>query len=122
MKKNEVKGVVRERYSQIAKESQQSCCPGCACEVSPLSQAQAIGYSREDLEHVPEEAILSLGCGNPTAITELKVGKVVPDLGSGAGIYAFLAANKGHQGQGVIGVNTTKEMVAKTKDNSILIE
>lgn len=116
MKKKEIKGVVKERYSQIAKEAQQSCCPSCACEVSPLSQAQAIGYSGEDLEHVPEEAILGLGCGNPTAITELKTGEVVLDLGSGAGIDVFLAANKVGPTGRVIGVDMTTEMVDKAKD------
>jgi len=116
MKKKEIKGVVKERYSQIAKQGQQNCCSSCAGEVSLLSQAKAIGYSAEDLEHIPEEAIWGLGCGNPTAITELKVGEVVLDLGSGAGIDVFLAANKVSPTGRVIGVDMTKEMVDKAKD------
>ena len=116
MKKNEIKGVVKGRYSQIARQEQQSCCPSCACGVSSLSQAEAIGYLAADLEHVPEEAIMGLGCGNPTAIAELKAGEVVLDLGSGAGIDVFLAANKVGPTGRVIGVDMTKEMIDKAKD------
>ena len=116
MKEKEIKGVVKERYSQIAKQEQQSCCSICACEVSPLSQAKAIGYSGEDLERVPEEAIMGLGCGNPTAIGDLKADEVVLDLGSGAGVDVFLAANKVGPTGRVIGVDMTKEMVDRAKD------
>lgn len=116
MEEKKTKDLVRERYSQIGKQGQQSCCSSCACEVNLLSQAKAIGYSAEDLEHVPEEAILGLGCGNPTAITELKAGEVVIDLGSGAGIDVFLAASKVGPTGRIIGVDMTKEMVDKAKD------
>ena len=116
MKEKEIKEVVRGRYAQIARQDQQSRCPSCACGVSPLSQAEAIGYSAEDLANIPEEVIVGLGCGNPIAITELKAGEVVLDLGSGAGIDVFLAANKiGPTGR-AIGVDMTREMVDKAKD------
>ena len=115
MEEKEIKEAVRARYAQIAKQAQQSCCPSCACGVGPLSQAEAIGYSAEDLEHVPEETIMGLGCGNPTTIAELKAGEVVLDLGSGAGIDVFLAANKVGPTGKVIGVDMTKEMVDKAK-------
>ena len=116
MEEKKIKELVRERYSQIASPEQQSCCSSCSCcGTSPLSQAEAIGYSAEDLEHVPEEAILGLGCGNPTALTELKTGEVVLDLGSGAGIDAFLSANKVGPTGRVIGVDMTEEMVDKAK-------
>jgi SAM-dependent methyltransferase len=113
MKEKEIKEMVKERYAQIAKKDQQSCCPRCGCGVSPLSQAKAIGYLREDLEHIPEEAIMGLGCGNPTAIADLKAGETVVDLGSGAGVDAFLAANKVRAIGRVIGVDMTEEMVDK---------
>jgi SAM-dependent methyltransferase len=115
MKEKEIKEVVKGRYAQIAKQDQQSCCPSCGCGVSPLSQAEVIGYSREDLEHVPEETIMGLGCGNPTAIAELKAGEAVLDLGSGAGVDVFLAANKVGPTGRVIGVDMTEEMVDKAK-------
>jgi len=116
MKEKEIKEVVRERYSQIAKQDQQSCCPSCTCGGSPVDQAEALGYLKEDLEHVPEEALMGLGCGNPAAIAELKAGEVVLDLGSGAGIDVFLAATKVGPTGRVIGVDMTREMVAKAKD------
>ena len=115
MKEKEIKEVVKGRYAQIARQDQESCCPSCGCGVSPAVQAQAIGYLKEDLEHVPEEAIMGLGCGNPTAIADLKAGEVVLDLGSGAGVDVFLAANKVGPTGRVIGVDMTEEMVDKAK-------
>lgn len=116
MKEKEIKEVVKGRYAQIAKQDQESCCPSCGCGASPSVQAEAIGYLGEDLEHVPEEAIMGLGCGNPTAIAELKAGEVVLDLGSGAGVDVFLAANKVGPTGRVIGVDMTEEMVDKAKN------
>jgi len=78
-----------------------------------LAQAETIGYSREDLGCIPEEAVMGLGCGNPAALAELRAGETVLDLGSGAGVDVFLAANKvGPQGK-VIGVDMTREMIDK---------
>ena len=115
MEEKKIKEVVKKRYAQIAKQDQQSCCPSCACGVSPLSQAEAIGYLREDLEHIPEEAVMGLGCSNPTTIADLKAGEVVLDLGSGAGVDVFLAANKVGSTGRVIGVDMTEEMVDKAE-------
>jgi arsenite methyltransferase len=115
MEKKEIKEVVKGRYAQIAKQDQERCCSSCECGVSPLVQAEAIGYSREDLRHIPEETIMGLGCGNPTAIADLKPGEVVLDLGSGAGVDVFLAANKVGPTGKAIGVDMTKEMVDKAE-------
>ncbi|MGA8849596.1 MAG: arsenite methyltransferase [Dehalococcoidia bacterium] len=119
MEKKKIKEAVKGRYARIAKQDQQSCCPSCACGASPLSQAEAIGYSSEDLEHIPEETIMGLGCGNPTAIADLKAGEVILDLGSGAGVDVFLAANKVGPTGKAIGVDMTEEMVDKAKDIAI---
>jgi ubiquinone/menaquinone biosynthesis C-methylase UbiE len=59
-----------------------------------------------------------LGCGNPTALAQLKEGDVVLDLGSGAGFDVFLAANKVGEKGHVIGVDMTKEMIDKAKENA----
>ncbi len=115
MEEKKIKEVVKRRYAQIAKQDQQSCCPSCACGVSPLSQAEAIGYLREDLEHIPEEAVMGLGCSNPTTIADLKAGEVVLDLGSVAGVDVFLAANKVGSTGRVIGVDMTEEMIDKAE-------
>jgi SAM-dependent methyltransferase len=116
VKEKEIKEVVKGRYARIAKQDQESCCPSCG---SASVQAEAIGYPREDLEHIPEEAIMGLGCGNPTAIADLKAGEVVLDLGSGAGVDVFLAANKVGPTGRVIGVDMTEEMVDRAKNIAI---
>ncbi len=115
MEKKEIKKVVKDRYAQIAKQDQESCCSSCGCGVSPLVQAEAVGYLRKDLADIPEETVMGLGCGNPTAIAELKTGEVVLDLGSGAGVDVFLAANKVGPTGRAIGVDMMEEMVDKAE-------
>jgi arsenite methyltransferase len=115
MEEKKIKEVVKGRYAQIARQDQQSCCPSCGCGASSLLQAKGIGYSRGDLEHVPGESVMGLGCGNPIAIAELKAGEVVLDLGSGAGVDVFLAANKVGDTGKVIGVDMTEGMVERAK-------
>lgn len=116
MKDKKVSESVKKRYSQIAKQEQKSCCSSCSCGTDMMSYAEDIGYQGDDLKQIPEEAILGLGCGNPVAIADLKEGEVVLDLGSGAGIDVFLAANKVGASGKVIGVDMTEEMVAKAQD------
>jgi arsenite methyltransferase len=116
MKDKEIKEAVKGRYAQIANQDQRSCCPSCSGGASFILQARGIEYPRADLEHIPEEAIMGLGCGNPTAIAELKAGEVVLDLGSGAGVDVFLAANKVGPTGKAIGVDMTKEMVDKAEE------
>jgi arsenite methyltransferase len=60
---------------------------------------------------------MGLGCGNPTAIAELKEGETVLDLGSGAGVDVFLAADRVGPSGMVIGVDMTEEMVAKASEH-----
>ena len=100
MEDNEIKKVVRDQYAKIANFSNSSCC-GPSIEPQATSsccgQAETVnelGYSIEELKNIPEGANLNLGCGNPTASANLKKGETVLDLGSGAGIDCFLAANK----------------------------
>jgi arsenite methyltransferase len=115
MKDKEIKEAVKGRYGRMAKQDQQTCCPSCSGSASSLLRSKGIGYSGEDLEHIPQEAAMGLGCGNPIGIAELKAGEVVLDLGSGAGVDVFLAANKvGPRGR-VIGVDMTEEMVEKAR-------
>ena len=121
MKDRKIKDAVRDTYSQIAGHKQQICCSGgecgcgSSCATNPSALAKAVGYSSEDLECIPEEASLGLGCGNPLAIAELKEGETVLDLGSGAGMDVFLAANKiGPKGK-VIGIDMTAEMIERAR-------
>ncbi len=113
MKDKKIKEIVKERYSQFAKKST-SCCSTCSpCGYDAVKQAKKIGYSEEELGKIPEEAIMGLGCGNPAALADLKQGETVLDLGAGAGIDVFLAADKVGPNGFVIGVDMTKEMVKK---------
>jgi len=113
MKDKKIKKIVKERYSQIAKESS-SCCPTCGpCSYDVTEQAKKIGYSKNELEKIPKEAVMGLGYGNPIALADLKEGETVLDLGAGAGIDVFLAANKVGPSGYVIGVDMTEEMVKK---------
>lgn len=117
MKDEKIKDAVRATYSQIAEGSQQSCCSCSECcgTISPSALTEAIGYTKEDLEIIPEESSLGLGCGNPTAIAELREGEAVLDLGSGAGMDAFLAAGKVGTNGRVIGVDMTRAMIEKAR-------
>ncbi len=77
-----------------------------------------MGYTEEELRAVPEGANLTLGCGNPVALASLKEGETVVDLGSGAGIDCFLAAQRvGGRGK-VIGVDMTHEMIDRARENA----
>jgi SAM-dependent methyltransferase len=110
---NKIKQAVRKRYSRFAREGT-SCCPTVGSYSSAMTeQAKRIGYSKKELGKIPEEAVMGLGCGNPTALADLKEGEIVLDLGAGAGIDVFLAADKvGAKGR-VIGVDMTRAMVEK---------
>jgi arsenite methyltransferase len=115
VKEKQIREVVKGRYAQLAKQDQASCCPSCSGAASSMLRTTGIGYSTEDLGHIPEEAVMGLGCGNPTTIAELKEGEVILDLGSGAGVDVFLAANKVGPTGLVIGVDMTEEMVDRAK-------
>ena len=115
MKDKGIKEAVKRRYGRMAKQDQQTCCSSCSGAASSILRTKGIGYSTQDLEHIPEGAVMGLGCGNPVAIAELKAGEVVLDLGSGAGADVFLAANKVGPAGLVIGVDMTEEMVHKAE-------
>jgi arsenite methyltransferase len=111
MDNQEIKKVVKDRYGKIARGEESYCCPTCG--PTTTEQCLAVGYTAEDLSLVPEMAILGVGCGNPTALADLKVGETVLDLGAGAGIDVFLAARKVGESGRVIGVDMTEDMVAR---------
>ena len=114
MSKENIRKKVRKGYGKIAKSENTSC--GCGCG-SMTNVSEAIGYSKQELNSVPEGSNLNLGCGNPTALASLKEGEVVIDLGSGGGLDCFLAANKvGEKGK-VIGIDMTPEMIDRSRAN-----
>ena len=138
--KEKIRESVRDRYGKIAKtrgvaseENQTASCCGpteisteppqaASCcgptEISAEKMSALMGYSKEDLDRVPEGSNLGLGCGNPVAIASLRPGETVVDLGSGGGFDCFLASKEvGEAGQ-VIGVDMTAEMVSKARKNA----
>lgn len=125
----DIKDQVRESYGKIATDEQSGCCGpstestssgSSCCGGGDLDEhAAELGYDFDDLGEIPEDANLGLGCGNPTAIANLEPGQVVLDLGSGAGMDAFLAASKvGEEGR-VIGVDMTPEMLARARRTAV---
>jgi len=121
MEKTEIKKAVRNRYAEKVKQKSSCCAPPTSCcggaDVAEIA-SKSIGYTEEDLQSVPEGANLGLGCGNPTALASLEEGEVVLDLGSGAGIDCFLAANKVGKTGKVIGVDMTPEMLDKAREHA----
>jgi SAM-dependent methyltransferase len=122
MKDEEIRKVVRDGYGKIALQegadsgTANGC--GCGCGSSQETVGKAIGYTDEQLGAIPEGANLGLGCGNPTALASLKEGEVVLDLGSGAGIDCFLAANAVGKSGRIIGVDMTAEMLERARENA----
>lgn len=114
MKKHQIKQIVKQAYRKIAK-SQSGCC-SCSCNANEQKKiAKAVGYSDEELK---TPGNLGLGCGNPTALAQIKEGDIVLDLGSGAGFDCFLASKKVGKTGKVIGVDMVPEMIEKSKKNA----
>ncbi|MCK5037828.1 MAG: arsenite methyltransferase [Thermoplasmata archaeon] len=120
-KKKIIIKAVKDHYGQIASKDDPcdcgtSCC-GSGDDLDAETIAKQVGYSDEELANVPE-ANLGLGCGNPTALGEIREGEVVVDLGSGAGIDCFLASKKVGSGGKVIGIDMTPEMLARATETA----
>lgn len=108
---------VRERYGRIATEEESGC--GCGCEPAGASMtSREVGYTKEELEAIPGDADLGVGCGNPLALAEVKDGDTVLDLGSGAGIDCFLASKRVGPSGRVIGIDMTDEMLDRARRNA----
>jgi ubiquinone/menaquinone biosynthesis C-methylase UbiE len=109
---------VRERYAQAAQQAQSGggCgCGGGACCGDTVSDDL---YAAGQLAGLPEEAVLaSLGCGNPTALIDLREGEMVLDLGSGGGIDVLLSAKRVGPTGFVFGLDMTDEMLALAQEN-----
>ena len=117
----EIKEMVREKYSEIAKQSKEtnaaSCCGATsACCGDEVYNIMADDYTK--LDGYVADADLGLGCGLPTEFAKIKEGDVVIDLGSGAGNDAFIARRlTGEKGK-VIGIDFTEAMIARARENA----
>jgi len=116
----EVKEQVKQKYGDAARAVAQSgslkaCCdPGLRC-CDPITTNL---YSDSEKGLIPEKAVqASLGCGNPTALIDLKPGQIVLDLGSGGGIDVLLSARRVSPGGKAYGLDMTDDMLALAREN-----
>jgi arsenite methyltransferase len=115
------KSLVQEKYGAVARKVKENnaaaCCdPGLKC-CDPITKNL---YSDSEQGIVPENAVLaSLGCGNPTALIELKLGETVLDLGSGGGIDVLLSAKRVGPTGKAYGLDMTDDMLALARENQL---
>ena len=109
--------LVRERYARAA-AAKDGCGCGCNGEELDASGYSFVGEEYTGKEGYVEDADLGLGCGVPTDIAGIREGDTVLDLGSGAGIDAFIARKHAGQTGEVIGVDFTPEMIDLAKANA----
>jgi ubiquinone/menaquinone biosynthesis C-methylase UbiE len=120
----DLKAVVRLKYGEaavLASNGQKSgCCgPSCGCGPDASDPITRDLYDSVTASSLPEAAVLaSLGCGNPTALAELREGEVVLDLGSGGGIDVLLSAKRVGPTGKVYGLDMTDEMLALARRNA----
>ncbi len=118
----ELRETVRAKYAAQAirvTETSGSCCePSCCGGAATADPITGDLYASDDVAAVPEDALkASLGCGNPTALAELKPGETVLDLGSGGGIDVLLSARRVGPTGFAYGLDMTDEMLALAEQN-----
>jgi SAM-dependent methyltransferase len=123
---------VRTRYGELAELAAAGATCGCGQPVdcgcgadccTPVDENQpgvaAEFYNTDEREALPEPAVLaSLGCGNPTAVAELRAGETVLDLGSGGGIDVLLSARRVGPTGKAYGLDMTEQMLALARRNA----
>src|SRR6187551_3826080 len=126
---SELTTIVREKYGEAAKRAAEgaqssccgpvnSCCGGAAFngQTDPITSNL---YVNGETDELPSAAVLaSLGCGNPTALAQLKEGEVVLDLGSGGGIDVILSARRVGKTGKAYGLDMTDDMLDLAKRNA----
>ena len=122
---SDLKTIVREKYGEAAQRAVAGAKSTCGCGTSCCSDGSATDPITRDLydavttSALPETAVLaSLGCGNPTALAELKEGEVVLDLGSGGGIDVLLSAKRVGPSGRAYGLDMTDEMLELARRNA----
>ena len=118
----DVREVVKEKYGQAALRVQSgagnSCCGGASALEASCDPITSNLYDAAQEGEVPDTALkASLGCGNPTALAELKPGETVLDLGSGGGIDVLLSARRVGPTGKAYGLDMTDEMLALAEEN-----
>src|ERR1700744_4972151 len=117
-KTEQIKDMVREKYSAIALQDKEdnaaSCCGSGGCSIE-TANIMTDDYST--IEGYNPDADLGLGCGLPTQFAQIKPGDIVIDLGSGAGNDAFIARKETGETGRVIGIDFTPAMIDKARAN-----
>src|ERR671932_1796244 len=124
---SDLKAEIRERYAEAARNatagcgcSGEACCAehGCCGDAGPEAFGAAL-YDPAERGELPDAALLaSLGCGNPTAVAELREGETVLDLGSGGGIDVLLSAKRVGPTGTAYGLDMTDEMLELARRNA----
>ena len=119
MEGREIQQAVQKKYGELAnavKAGGGSCCgPSCCSTDDPISGNL---YKKEQTAELPKQAVdASLGCGNPTALIDLREDQIVLDLGSGGGIDVFLSARRVGPSGKVYGLDMTDEMLDLAREN-----
>lgn len=123
---NNFRNKIRTSYAKVANSVDEnehdgpaaSCCGTSDDEAINTLISTRLGYSKAELDMVPEGADMGLGCGNPKQIAALKAGETVVDLGSGGGFDCFLASPEVGASGKVIGVDMTPDMISKARNNA----
>lgn len=126
MDTNTVKKSVIKSYGTLAKSKKGGLFSTLFTCCNPTQNAdkiaEHIGYSKAEIEQVPEHANLGVGCGNPSALTKINPGETVIDLGSGAGFDAFIVSKiVGKEGE-VIGIDLSEDMLQLARKNAKKID
>jgi 2-polyprenyl-3-methyl-5-hydroxy-6-metoxy-1,4-benzoquinol methylase len=121
MSTESIKEAVKDKYGKAALQVIQGRSSCCGTTPAPESCSDPISsnlYDSSQTGQIPEKALLaSLGCGNPTALAELKPGETVLDLGSGGGIDVLLSAKRVGPTGKAYGLDMTDEMLALAREN-----
>jgi len=121
MSNESIREKVREEYAQVARRVTNQGGSGCGSAVpvgNPIAPRPSDRYSEGEIASLPAKALAaSLGCGNPTALAELKPGETVLDLGSGGGIDVLLSARRVGPAGKAYGLDMTDEVLALARDN-----
>ena len=116
------KKAVVATYGQLAKSRKKGlftqlfgcCTPGEQAKIA----AKTMGYTKDQISQVPEHANLGVGCGNPAAMASIKEGETIVDLGSGAGLDAFIVSKMTGPKGNVIGIDLSDEMIKLARKNA----
>src|SRR5271169_4041455 len=116
-----IKEVVQRKYGEAARRLASGETSGCGCSSSAIPCCDPISsnlYAHNETEGLPAEALrASLGCGNPTALIDLRPGETVLDLGSGGGIDVLLSARRVGPSGKAYGLDMTDDMLALAREN-----